>query len=315
MIDPTYLAVVGVVFGLIFGSAINAFVWRLHAGRSWAKGRSECSDCGHPLQAMDLIPVLSWVALGGKCRYCRKPIKDHPIVELVTAIVLGTSWYVLAPVNAAGWLVLAFWTVLALMLIVLGAYDARWKLLPNSVVYPLILAAGLTLAAVHVAHTGRVAWIDGVAVLAALVIIEFDYLDTRQEWPIIVNACMVATLVAGASVLFAHGDRAIAGPVLAAVLAYAGFFTLVAATKGRGMGGGDVKLAFAMGLILGLEGTMVAMLIAFNVAAVVGLAMIATGKRDRQDQIPFGPYLVAGTIVAFLAGRQLVAWYLSLNGL
>ena len=84
-------AAVGVLFGLVFGSAINAMVWRLKVGKSWVHGRSVCSECVHQLAAKDLVPVFSWLFLGGKCRYCRKPIKDHPIVELVTALVFGLS--------------------------------------------------------------------------------------------------------------------------------------------------------------------------------------------------------------------------------
>jgi len=129
--------------------------------------------------------------------------------------------------------------------------------------------------------------------------------------PLIVVALCYTVTVA----VLARNPQVALGGFEAAVAAGGGFFLLVAATKGRAMGGGDIKLAFAMGLILGVQGTAVAMLAAFNVAAVVGLVMIAVRKRKRRDQIPFGPYLVGGTIVAFLFGRSVVAWYLRLNGL
>ena len=256
--------VIGIIFGLIFGSAINAIVWRLHVGRSWAKGRSECPDCGHVLHSKDLIPVVSWALLGGKCRYCRKPIKDHPIVELLTAGVFGLSAYVLAPVTPLDSLRLVLWLVLAVMLIVLAVYDAKWMLLPDKIMYPLIVVGLL--------FTGIMAFASG-------------------------NM---------------HG---LFSAVVAAGVAGGGFFAIVFLTKGRAMGGGDIKLAAAMGLILGAEGTAVAMLVAFNVAAVVGLVMIISRLKARSDQIPFGPYLVGGTIIAFLYGRDIVAWYLKINGI
>ncbi len=255
---------VGVVFGLIFGSAINAMVWRLYVGRSWVRGRSECSECGHALHAKDLVPVVSWLLLGGKCRYCRKPITDHPVVELVTALVFGVSAYVLAPVGVVAWVGLGFWLVMAVMLIVLAVYDARWMILPDKVMLPLI----------------------GVA------------------------AVYVATMS-----LLRHSPQVAIGALAAALVAGGGFYLLVAVTKGRAMGGGDIKLAFAMGLMLGVQGTAVALLVAFNVAAVVGVVMIATKVKGRRDQIPFGPYLVGGTMVAFLFGRELVGWYLRINGI
>jgi len=66
---------------------------------------------------------------------------------------------------------------------------------------------------------------------------------------------------------------------------------------------------------LGVKATGVAMLLAFNVAAIVGVVMIVVRRLKRKDHIPFGPYLVGGTIVAFLFGRGIVEWYLRLNGL
>jgi prepilin signal peptidase PulO-like enzyme (type II secretory pathway) len=70
-----------------------------------------------------------------------------------------------------------------------------------------------------------------------------------------------------------------------------------------------------MGLILGPSGTAVALLLAFNAAAIVGITMIAMKRRSRRDQIPFGPFLAGATIVAFLYGPAIVSWYLKLNGL
>lgn len=73
------------VLGLIFGSFINALVWRLKKKKKIAFDTSECVHCGHKLGFWDLIPVLSFLYLGGKCRYCKKKISlQYPIVELVS---------------------------------------------------------------------------------------------------------------------------------------------------------------------------------------------------------------------------------------
>lgn len=109
--------------------------------------------------------------------------------------------------------------------------------------------------------------------------------------------------------------KVITGPFVAAAV-FGGFFYLLAAVSGgKWMGGGDIKLSFLMGLLLGVQKTSVAMLIAFNSAAIVGLYLLATKKLKRDHQIPFGPFLIGGTIVAFLYGQDIINWYTELTGL
>ena len=130
------------VLGLIFGSFINAVVWRIHAGKSIAKGRSECVHCHHELGVLDLFPVISWLMLGGKCRYCKQPISvQYPLVELATAGLFALSYARLAPVGWAGWLAFAAWLYMLGSLIVLTVYDLRWMLLPNVVIFPALAVA------------------------------------------------------------------------------------------------------------------------------------------------------------------------------
>ena len=139
-----------VVFGLCLGSFVNALVWRLHEQKT-QKGRSMCPHCKHALAAKDLVPVLSWLALGGKCRYCHKPISvQYPLVELGTAALFVVS-YVFWPVELTGTEVLSFglWLGLLVGLMALLVYDLKWMLLPNRLVYPLgIMAALLALVGV-----------------------------------------------------------------------------------------------------------------------------------------------------------------------
>lgn len=128
-----------IVGGLVFGSFINALVWRLHEGKDWVKGRSECPHCHHQLAAKDLVPVLSWVSLGGKCRYCRKPIPDSPLVELALPLLFVLS-YVYWPqaLHGAGLFTFALWLVFLVGFTALAVYDFKWFLLPDVIVFPLI---------------------------------------------------------------------------------------------------------------------------------------------------------------------------------
>lgn len=83
-----YVAVVAAVLGLVMGSFLNCCAIRMINGEPIAKGRSHCGSCGHTLGPLDLIPVLSWICLKGKCRYCGEDISArYPLTELISALV------------------------------------------------------------------------------------------------------------------------------------------------------------------------------------------------------------------------------------
>ena len=118
-------------FGLVFGSFLNVVIYRVPRGESIVAPRSRCPKCGTTLGALDNIPVVSYVVLGGRCRTCRAPISaQYPIVELSTAGLFagtaarfGYSW----PLPA--------YVVLAAGLLVLAAIDLEQGKLPKQIVY------------------------------------------------------------------------------------------------------------------------------------------------------------------------------------
>lgn len=86
------------IFGLLVGSFTNVLIWRLPRGESISFPPSHCPNCDHALAPKDLVPVLSWLSLGGKCRYCRAPIKRrYPVVELVSGVAYALIAYFYPP--------------------------------------------------------------------------------------------------------------------------------------------------------------------------------------------------------------------------
>ena len=83
-----YCCAVAAVLGAAFGSFLNCAAWRIARGESFWTGRSRCPACGHTLGAPDLVPVLSWLVLRGRCRHCaaRIPVR-YLLVELFFAAV------------------------------------------------------------------------------------------------------------------------------------------------------------------------------------------------------------------------------------
>ncbi len=69
-----YCIVLGALLGAVLGSFLHCAAWRIARGEKWTTGRSHCPACGHALGAVELIPLLSWPLLGGRCRHCKAPI-------------------------------------------------------------------------------------------------------------------------------------------------------------------------------------------------------------------------------------------------
>lgn len=263
-----YVFLVGL--GLALGSFVNALVWRVHEqskkrrtkGLSVLNGRSMCPHCKHVLAAKDLVPVFSWLVLGGKCRYCHKPISvQYPLVELLTAGLFIASylfwpfaWDLHGIVNFGAWL------VILTGFIALIVYDIRWMLLPNRIIYPLI---GLASA------------------LAVFNLVSFGTLSVLLD------------LVFGVMV---------AGGI---------FYLLFTISKGRWIGGGDVKLGFLIGLILtgGPAEAFLVLLLASSLGTVFVLPGLLLRKVTTSSRIPFGPFLIIAAILVKLFGAAIVEWY------
>lgn len=268
------IIIILVFLGLCAGSFIDALVWRLHKQSkakktnpafSIVKGHSMCPSCRHRLHARDLIPVLSWLELRGRCRYCQAKIGwQTPAVEVLTASLFVLS-YLQWPysLSTAGWLVFVGWLASVVMMIALLVYDLRWMILPDRLVYPLI----------------------GVASLMVIVL----------------------ALEAGSVGL-------IVGPVLGALFLSGLFWSLFQVSAGKWIGGGDVKLAVALGLLAGgLLESVLLLFIASLLGTVVSLPLLIKGK-SVSAKVPFGPFLIAATFIVWLWGPAMINWYSAFIG-
>ncbi|RLD02646.1 MAG: prepilin peptidase [Chloroflexota bacterium] len=253
-------------FGTAVGSFINAFEYRLRHKEPIAFSRSRCPNCHHLLAWFDLIPLLSFVLLRGRCRYCGERISlQYPLVELVTGF-LFIAFYVGGRLGNLEWAVgthylLLFFILACLEIIFL--YDLKYSLIPDEVVLP-----------------------------ASLITLIYQFFAALFG----VAGCPISQLP---SSLFNCMFNYLGSGIGAAVF----FLFLAAITRGKGMGGGDVKLAVLMGLVLGFPGIVYALYIAFISGAVVSLFLIFLRKKKFGQTVPFGPFLVAGTLlIMFLGG-------------
>jgi len=125
------------VIGACVGSFLNVVADRLPERKSLIRPASHCPACGRRLSPLELIPVVSWLALRGRCRHCRTPIPLRvPLVEALTAgIFVATAWLV------SPWQRATLSLLYASLLIVIAVIDFEHHLVPNRLVYPGLLLA------------------------------------------------------------------------------------------------------------------------------------------------------------------------------
>ena len=145
MQDASIYAVAAALLGLIVGSFLNALSFRFNTGKSIMHGRSQCMRCGHTLHALDLIPLLSYLLLGGKCRYCGTKISlQYPAVEAAGAL-LSFGVYMITPAL----LPFIFWFIVWMVLLFIVVYDLRHTIIPWSCSFLLLFLSIISLFAFH----------------------------------------------------------------------------------------------------------------------------------------------------------------------
>ena len=223
-----------------------------------------CPNCKHELKALDLIPVLSWLALHGRCRYCKKRISaQYPLVEVSTALVFVMS-YLVWPYAMSGSLAqiiyFSLWLVMVVGLMALLIYDLRWMILPDKIVFVL----------------------GGVAAAMAII--------------------TIAT---------AHKPlSALIGVILSVAVGGGIFYVLYQVSGGKWIGGGDVKLGWVLGLFLATPARSFLMIFAAALlGSLVSLPLLASKRLKKNSTIPFGPFLIVGSIFVMLYGQTVIDWY------
>ncbi len=151
-----YIALIIFVLGLCIGSFINAFEYRIE-NKMGIKGRSLCPHCKHQLSWQDLVPVISYTLLRGKCRYCAKEISpQYPIVELLTGLTfLGVFLKLGLPTDPKSVLSLLIILFICFVAVLVGLHDYKTTYILSSWVYIGIIAA-VILAAIN--YPGDIAW-------------------------------------------------------------------------------------------------------------------------------------------------------------
>jgi leader peptidase (prepilin peptidase) / N-methyltransferase len=258
--------------GLAMGSFLNVCIDRLPARKSLAYPPSHCDACQKPLSPLDNIPLVSYLWLRGRCRYCGAHIPRRVLlVEAITGLLfLLISWrFILSPVTPeyAAFVITAFWSCIFLVIIFI---DNEHQLILNRVTYPAAVIALLLLGA------------DSIFPKAGIL----AYLNMAP------HTAILSGLIAGAI-----------GFVL---------FMLVFIINPRGLGMGDIKLVTLIGLVTGFPLNLVALFIGIFIGGIAAVIMLVSRKKGRKDLMPYGVFLGIGPIIALLWGNTIISWYMNL---
>ncbi len=271
------------LFGLIIGSFLNCLLWRLHTGES-VNGRSYCPHCRHKIVWYDNIPLLSYLVLRGRCRHCHQKISpQYPIVELITAILFVYAYQHI------------FGTGLNYNLVF-------FDFLPNK-------AGWVKLAVFKYLLLLR----DFFVIAVMIVIFIFDlrwYLILDKVSLPAIGIVFVINAILG--FMGQNGWHNLFILLISGIIGSSIFLIQFLVSNGKWVGGGDIRLGFLMGVILGWPYILLGLFLAYFIGTFVSLLLIIFSRKKLSSRVPFGVFLSTATIISLFWGDILVNYYLNL---
>lgn len=239
-----YSAILFFIFGTIFGSFYNVVGYRLPLGQSLIYPSSHCTKCNHKLGFLELIPIVSYLFLRGKCKNCGQKVSCfYPIFEFLSGILFMVSYLIF---GYSIDLIIALIFISMLLIIIISDYQTF--IIPDEVLITSII----------------------------LLII-----------PIILK----------------NGIKGLGLSILSGAIAFSIMFLLKKLGdfmfKKESMGGGDIKLMFVFGLVLGWQASILSIFIASIIGLPISLILL---NKNKSHEIPFGPFLAIAAMILLFTG-------------
>ena len=281
--------IVVLMFGLIVGSFLGVCIYRLPKDESIISPPSHCTSCNKPLAWFDNIPVISYVILGGKCRYCKKPISaKNLLVELISGVL---TVYLFSRFGYSLNFVLGM--IFFSSLIVASFIDFKYQIIPDSVSVTALLL-----------------------IFIIKIIQSFGTYGDIMQKPI-VSSISGAIFAGGLVYLIIIVFNFILFDVIATIYKKRGkVFYLLEKFENEDeascMGLGDVTLMALIGSLLGVQGSFMTFIIAPFIGSIIGIIILIT-KKDHI--IPYGPFLSLAALVVFIWQDQILAAFSNFLGI
>ena len=269
------------IVGLAMGSFLNVVILRYKEDKnvfniSYLSGRSHCPHCKSQLRWYELLPIFSFIYQKGKCNHCGKKISwQYPLIELAT----GFIFLLPLAISHIPLAISVLWVLAFVIFLLIWAIDYRLYLIPDELNISLFI-------------------------LAVVKII----LDQRFK----LFGNFQGSFMGGYADIFGlrhniwinHLSAAAIGAIIIV------FFILI--SRGRGMGLGDLKLMFVLGLLFGWPDIVLIFMLGSLVGALVSVPLLVLRKKGMKDLLPFAPFLIIGSILIFFFGEMILRGYFNL---
>lgn len=265
------------IFGLFLGSFLNNIAFRLEKGEEFPFWRSRCPYCRKTLSWKELIPVLSFILQKGQCLHCHNKISlRYPLTEIATGFWVYLLAFALKPnMTLISLLEFSFYLIFLSILFVLALYDLKTYLVDDK-----LILFGLIIALIF--------WFCKN---------QFNFFQRDHSYLL--------------NYLFNFGKFE---PIFSALLTSSIFLLLFLLTQGKGLGFGDVKVAFMIGLFLKPGDALLSIILSSFLGSIYGIYLLIKTKKFGQP-IPFVPFFFLGVLGTILFGNKLSFWYFKLFGL
>jgi len=270
----TIVAIFAFILGSAIGSFISVVVHRLKKKKQQIVfSRSMCPSCKKNLKVHHLIPVFSWLFLRGKCAYCGKKISPHYLaLEIATGLLFVALFFKFNFIE----------TSISTVIPTIVNYQLNTEMLITYLFY---------------------------IIESSFLITIFFYDLIYKEIPDRLSLPAIAIAIGGGLALGTVTPLS----MLIGGVALAGFFLIqFVLSKGKWVGGGDIRLGAFMGVLLGWKLGLFALIAAYIIGSLISITLLIQKKVSRKTAVPFGPFLVTGVYVAIFFGETIVTWYTNL---
>ncbi|MEK7673739.1 MAG: prepilin peptidase [Patescibacteria group bacterium] len=269
------------IFGLFLGSFLNNVALRLENDESFIFSRSKCPKCKKKLKWYNLIPLLSYIIQLGKCSSCREKISiRYPLTEIFAGIfTFGLAKVIFTIYNfhlLSSFIIFLYYLSFISAFFVLALIDFKTKYISEKLIYFMVAVWLIFQAIFYFVPVLKIAFIGAWS----------EFFEQFLKFP----------------------NSEFIGQIFTAFIAALPFLFLFAITLGWGVGLGDSKVAFVMGLFFKPGDFFLSLVMAIFLGGIVGVIILLKTQKFKQE-IPYVPFLFAGTLVAMFWGEMLITNY------